>query len=130
MHFDEVYHARTATEFLQDWRYGIPHEIYECTHPHLAKYAMAGGIVAWGDDRDGTSDLGVPVRRPRSSRAGTDATSPGSLATGCTSRPGRRSAPTTSRRGRSSRRSLRPVRRPSPSTGRTSAVRRDARATS
>ena len=22
MHFDEVYHARTATEFLQDWRYG------------------------------------------------------------------------------------------------------------
>ena len=25
MHFDEVYHARTATEFLQDWRYGEPH---------------------------------------------------------------------------------------------------------
>src|SRR6185369_2671416 len=24
MHFDEVYHPRTATEFLQDWRYGIP----------------------------------------------------------------------------------------------------------
>ena len=23
MHFDEVYHARTATEFLQDWRYGM-----------------------------------------------------------------------------------------------------------
>ena len=23
MHFDEVYHARTATEFLQDWRYGL-----------------------------------------------------------------------------------------------------------
>ena len=23
MHFDEVYHARTATEFLQAWRYGI-----------------------------------------------------------------------------------------------------------
>ena len=22
MHFDEVYHARTATEFLQGWRYG------------------------------------------------------------------------------------------------------------
>ena len=29
MHFDEVYHARTATEFLQDWRYGIRHDIYE-----------------------------------------------------------------------------------------------------
>ena len=39
MHFDEVYHARTATEFLQDWRYGISHDIYEWTHPHLAKYA-------------------------------------------------------------------------------------------
>ena len=46
MHFDEVYHARTATEFLQYWRYGISHDIYEWTHPHLAKYAMAGGIVA------------------------------------------------------------------------------------
>ena len=62
MHFDEVYHARTATEFLQDWRYGMSHDIYEYTHPHLAKYAMAGGLVAWGDDRvTGTSQLGVPV---------------------------------------------------------------------
>jgi hypothetical protein len=63
MHFDEVYHPRTAMEFLQDWRYGISHDIYEWTHPHLAKYSMAGGIVAWGDDRTtATSDLGVPVR--------------------------------------------------------------------
>ena len=63
MHFDEVYHARTATEFLQAWRYGISHDIYEWTHPHLAKYVMAGGLVAWGDDRvSATSDLGVPVR--------------------------------------------------------------------
>jgi protein-O-mannosyltransferase-like protein/dolichyl-phosphate-mannose-protein mannosyltransferase len=63
MHFDEVYHARTATEFLQDWRYGISHDIYEWTHPHLAKYVMAAGIVAWGDDRvTATSQLGVPVR--------------------------------------------------------------------
>ena len=62
MHFDEVYHARTATEFLQHWRYGIPHDIYEWTHPHLAKYAMAGGLVAWGDDRiSATSELGVPA---------------------------------------------------------------------
>ena len=45
MHFDEVYHARTATEFLQGWRYDLDHDIYEWTHPHLAKYAMAGGIV-------------------------------------------------------------------------------------
>ena len=63
MHFDEVYHARTATEFLQDWRYGLSHDIYEWTHPHLAKYAMAAGIVLWGEDHvSGLSDLGVPVR--------------------------------------------------------------------
>ncbi len=62
MHFDEVYHARTATEFLQDWRYGFSHYVYEWTHPHLAKYAMAIGIEAWGgDSTDATSDLGVPV---------------------------------------------------------------------
>lgn len=63
MHFDEVYHPRTATEFLQFWRYGISHSIYEWTHPHVAKYAMALGIVAWGDDRTAaTSELGVEVR--------------------------------------------------------------------
>jgi hypothetical protein len=63
MHFDEVYHARTATEFLQGWRYDLDHDIYEWTHPHLAKYLMAAGIVAWGeDDVSATSDLGVPVR--------------------------------------------------------------------
>ena len=62
MHFDEVYHARTATEFLQAWRYGLSHDIYEWTHPHLAKYAMALGLVLWGeDDVKATSDLGVPV---------------------------------------------------------------------
>jgi len=60
---DEVYHARTATEFLQDWRYGMPHAIYEYTHPHLAKYLMAAGVVVLGDDRVvGTSELGAPVR--------------------------------------------------------------------
>jgi len=62
MHFDEVYHARTAAEFLQDWRYGQPHPIYEYTHPHLAKYAIAGGLVAFGDDTvTATSQLGAPV---------------------------------------------------------------------
>ena len=61
-HFDEVYHPRTAVEFLQAWRYGFSHDIYEWTHPHLAKYAMAGGIVAWGNDRTAaTSDLEVPI---------------------------------------------------------------------
>jgi C-terminal four TMM region of protein-O-mannosyltransferase/Dolichyl-phosphate-mannose-protein mannosyltransferase len=63
MHFDEVYHARTATEFLQDWRYGESHDIYEWTHPHLAKYAMAAGLVLWGGDHvRATSELGSPVR--------------------------------------------------------------------
>ena len=80
MHFDEVYHARTATEFLQDWRYGESHPIYEWTHPHLAKYAMAGGLVLWGGDRvQATSQLGDPIRavaiehrrdEPGSARAG------------------------------------------------------------
>ena len=62
MHFDEVYHPRTATEFLQDWRYGLSHDIYEWTHPHLAKYAMAAGIVALGEDKvSAQSRLGVAV---------------------------------------------------------------------
>jgi hypothetical protein len=63
MHFDEVYHARTAAEFLQAWRYGISHNIYEWTHPHLAKYLMAAGIAVWGEnDVRATSSLGLPVR--------------------------------------------------------------------
>jgi hypothetical protein len=37
--------------------------IYEWTHPHLAKYVMAGGLVLWGGDHvASTSDLGAPVR--------------------------------------------------------------------
>jgi predicted membrane-bound dolichyl-phosphate-mannose-protein mannosyltransferase len=63
MHFDEVYHARTAAEFLQSWRYGLSHDIYEWTHPHLAKYIMAGGIVLWGQDAvSASSQVGAPVR--------------------------------------------------------------------
>ncbi len=62
MYFDEVYHARTAMEFLQDWRYGVPHNIYEYTHPHLAKYAMAYGIELFGDHRvTGQGQLGSPA---------------------------------------------------------------------
>jgi hypothetical protein len=63
MHFDEVYHARSATEFLQDWRYGLPHDIYEWTHPMLAKYAIAAGITIFSDDKVATTaQLGVPVK--------------------------------------------------------------------
>ncbi len=81
MHFDEVYHARTATEFLQFWRYGISHDIYEWTHPHLAKYAMAGGLVLWGGDHvKSTSDLGVPVRAAVIDPSRADPTAPGGRA--------------------------------------------------
>ena len=64
MYFDEVYHARTATEFLQHWRYDEPPtQIYEYTHPHLAKYLMAVGIVLFGDDRvSATAQLGYTPR--------------------------------------------------------------------
>ena len=63
MYFDEVYHARTATEFLQHWEYDQRHDIYEFTHPHLAKYVMAWGIRAFGGNEvSGRSDLGVAVR--------------------------------------------------------------------
>jgi hypothetical protein len=63
MYFDEVYHARTATEFLQEWQYGIPHQIYEWTHPHFAKYAIAGGLTVFADDKvTATGNLGVPVK--------------------------------------------------------------------
>lgn len=62
MYFDEVYHARTATEFLQHWEYDQRHDIYEFTHPHLAKYVMAWGIRAFGGNEvSGRSALGVPV---------------------------------------------------------------------
>ena len=75
MHFDEVYHARTATEFLQDWRYGISHDIYEWTHPHLAKYAMAGGLVAVGRGRRQRDE------RPRRAGRGGRRSSPGASTT-------------------------------------------------
>jgi hypothetical protein len=89
MYFDEVYHARSATEFLQDWQYGIRHGIYEWTHPMLAKYAIAGGLVVFSDDKvTATSSLGVPVKdavvqpriAPDSADSGTGPTDPRSNA--------------------------------------------------
>ena len=44
-HFDEAYHARSAAEFLSDWEHGWHRDVYEWTHPMLAKYLIAGGIV-------------------------------------------------------------------------------------
>ncbi len=45
MIFDEVYHARSATEWLADWEHGWTRDTYEWTHPMLAKYLIAAGIV-------------------------------------------------------------------------------------
>ncbi len=119
MHFDEVYHPRTATEFLQDWRYGLPHSIYEWTHPHMAKYAMALGLVAFGEDRvTATGQLGAwPSPRPRSSGAATTAsTARRSRATGSGSPPAARSGPTTWRPASSPASSSCPTRSRSPTT--------------
>ena len=70
-HFDEVYHVRTAAEFLQDWRYGEPHAIYEYTHPHLAKYAIAIGLDTLGAPRvDAETNYGEPVLAVATRNAG------------------------------------------------------------
>ncbi len=45
MHFDEVYHGRSATEWLANWQEGWTRDTYEWTHPMLAKYLIAAGIV-------------------------------------------------------------------------------------
>ncbi|MBW3613613.1 MAG: hypothetical protein KY392_07120, partial [Chloroflexi bacterium] len=50
-HFDEVYHARSATEFLSSWQHGWDRDVYEWTHPMLAKYLIAGGIVVADPNR-------------------------------------------------------------------------------
>ncbi len=58
MHFDEVYHARSATEFLADWEHGWTRDVYEWTHPMLAKYLIAAGIeVADPNKVVSTTDL-------------------------------------------------------------------------
>jgi 4-amino-4-deoxy-L-arabinose transferase-like glycosyltransferase len=49
--FDEVYHPRTAMEYLAFLRYGVRDEVYEWTHPPLAKELMAAGIALWGNHR-------------------------------------------------------------------------------
>ena len=62
MHFDEVYHARTATEFLQDWRYGDESRHLRVDPSAPRQVPIAAGIVAFGDDRvSATGSLGAPV---------------------------------------------------------------------
>jgi predicted membrane-bound dolichyl-phosphate-mannose-protein mannosyltransferase len=51
VHFDEVYHARSATEWLANWEHGWTRDVYEWTHPMLAKYLIAAGIVVADPNR-------------------------------------------------------------------------------
>ena len=61
-HFDEVYHARTATEWLADWQEGWTRDTYEWTHPPLAKYLIAAGIAVTDPNRVvGGIDLDAPA---------------------------------------------------------------------
>jgi predicted membrane-bound dolichyl-phosphate-mannose-protein mannosyltransferase len=61
-HFDEVYHARTAAEWLADWQEGWTRDTYEWTHPPLAKYLIAAGIVAADPNKVvGGTDLDAPA---------------------------------------------------------------------
>ena len=60
-HFDEVYHGRSATEFLSSWQEGWDRDVYEWTHPMLAKYLIAAGIVVANPNSVvDSSPLGAP----------------------------------------------------------------------
>ena len=62
MHFDEVYHARSATEWLANWQEGWTRDTYEWTHPPLAKYLIAAGIVVADPNKViGGTDLPAPA---------------------------------------------------------------------
>ena len=62
MIFDEVYHARTAADFLSNWMWGWNRDPYEWTHPMLAKYLIAAGIVVADPNRvSGTIELDAPA---------------------------------------------------------------------
>ncbi len=63
MHFDEVYHARSATEFLADWEHGWTRDVYEWTHPMLAKYLIAAGIEV-ADPNKVVSSADIPASSP------------------------------------------------------------------
>jgi 4-amino-4-deoxy-L-arabinose transferase-like glycosyltransferase len=66
MHFDEVYHARSATEWLTDWQEGWTRDTYEWTHPMLAKYLIAAGIVVADPNKETGS---VPLESPATALA-------------------------------------------------------------
>ncbi|MGH2401471.1 MAG: hypothetical protein ACRDE6_02065, partial [Candidatus Limnocylindria bacterium] len=60
-HFDEVYHARSAAEWLSNWQNDWDRDVYEWTHPMLAKYLIAAGmVVADPNTIVGSSELEGP----------------------------------------------------------------------
>ena len=63
MHFDEVYHARSAMEWLADWEHGWKRDVYEWTHPMLAKYLIAAGIEVT-DPNKAVSSVDLPTAAP------------------------------------------------------------------
>lgn len=76
-HFDEVYHARSAAEWLSAWQNDWDRDVYEWTHPMLAKYLIAGGIVVADPNKVvGSAELDAPSASlavaPRRADAGWD----------------------------------------------------------
>ncbi|MCV0402156.1 MAG: phospholipid carrier-dependent glycosyltransferase [Chloroflexi bacterium] len=60
-HFDEVYHARSATEWISNWQNDWDRDVYEWTHPMLAKYLIAAGIAVADPNRIvGSTELEAP----------------------------------------------------------------------
>ena len=60
-HFDEVYHARSAAEWLSNWQNGWDRDVYEWTHPMMAKYLIAGGIIVADPNKVvGSTELDAP----------------------------------------------------------------------
>ncbi len=60
-HFDEVYHARSAAEWMSNWQNDWDRDVYEWTHPMLAKYLIAAGIVTADPNKvEGSSRLDGP----------------------------------------------------------------------
>ena len=53
MYFDEVYHARTAYEFINGW------SVYEWTHPPLGKIIISLGILVFGMNPFGWRIMGA-----------------------------------------------------------------------
>ena len=80
-HFDEVYHARSATEWLADWQEGWTRDTYEWTHPPLAKYLIAAGIVVADPNKVvGATDLDAPATAMAVAPQRTAQTRPDSIA--------------------------------------------------